>query len=287
MLPEVKSSSEIYGYTTKSHFFGYNIPLAGMAGDQQAALFGQTCFNKGEAKNTYGTGCFLLLNTGSTPKKSNNGLITTIASGIDGKINYALEGSIFVAGSAVQWLRDGLKFFSDSKMSEDEALSVKTSDGVYVVPAFTGLGAPYWDSDSRGAIFGLSRGSTKAHITRATLQAVAYQTRDVIDAMQKDANMSIDKLRVDGGASANDFLMQFQADLLSTTVERPVILESTAIGAAYLAGLATGFFDSQDALRELNDTEAVFTANMSKDTRDKLYQGWQTAVKATQVFKPN
>src|SRR5699024_5832959 len=287
MLPEVKSSSEIYGYTTKSHFFGYNIPLAGMAGDQQAALFGQTCFNKGEAKNTYGTGCFLLLNTGSTPKKSNNGLITTIASGIDGKINYALEGSIFVAGSAVQWLRDGLKFFSDSKMSEDEALSVKTSDGDYVVPAFTGLGAPYWDSDSRGAIFGLSRGSTKAHITRATLQAVAYQTRDVIDAMQKDANMSIDKLRVDGGASANDFLMQFQADLLSTTVERPVILESTAIGAAYLAGLATGFFDSQDALRELNDTEAVFTANMSKDTRDKLYQGWQTAVKATQVFKPN
>ena len=287
MLPEVKSSSEIYGYTTKSHFFGYNIPLAGMAGDQQAAIFGQTCFNKGEAKNTYGTGCFLLLNTGSTPKKSNNGLITTIASGIDGKINYALEGSIFVAGSAVQWLRDGLKFFSDSKMSEDEALSVKTSDGVYVVPAFTGLGAPYWDSDSRGAIFGLSRGSTKAHITRATLQAVAYQTRDVIDAMQKDANMSIDKLRVDGGASANDFLMQFQADLLSTTVERPVILESTAIGAAYLAGLATGFFDSQDALRELNDTEAVFTANMSKDTRDKLYQGWQTAVKATQVFKPN
>jgi glycerol kinase len=287
MLPEVKSSSEIYGYSTKSHFFGYNIPLAGMAGDQQAALFGQTCFNKGEAKNTYGTGCFLLLNTGSTPKKSNNGLITTIASGIDGKINYALEGSIFVAGSAVQWLRDGLKFFSDSKMSEDEALSVKTTDGVYVVPAFTGLGAPYWDSDSRGAIFGLSRGSTKAHITRATLQAVAYQTRDVIDAMQKDANMSIDKLRVDGGASANDFLMQFQADLLSTTVERPVILESTAIGAAYLAGLATGFFESQDALRELNETEAVFTANISNDTRDKLYQGWQTAVKATQVFKPN
>lgn len=287
MLPEVKSSSEIYGYTTKSHFFGYNIPLAGMAGDQQAALFGQTCFNKGEAKNTYGTGCFLLLNTGSTPKKSNNGLITTIASGIDGKINYALEGSIFVAGSAVQWLRDGLKFFSDSKMSEDEALSVKTTDGVYVVPAFTGLGAPYWDSDSRGAIFGLSRGSTKAHITRATLQAVAYQTRDVIDAMQKDANMSIDKLRVDGGASANDFLMQFQADLLDTTVERPVILESTAIGAAYLAGLATGFFESQNALRELNETEKVFSTNMSNDTRDKLYQGWQTAVKATQVFKPN
>lgn len=287
MLPEVKSSSEIYGYTTKSHFFGYNIPIAGIAGDQQAALFGQTCFNEGDAKNTYGTGCFLLLNTGEEPTSSSNGLLTTIAIGINGKINYALEGSIFVAGSAIQWLRDSLEFFSDSKMSEQYALEVDSSEGVYVVPAFTGLGAPYWDSEARGAMFGLSRGATKAHISRATLEAVAYQTKDVLDAMQLDADIKIDRLRVDGGASANNFLMQFQSDILQTTVERPKILESTALGAAYLAGLSTGFFESQKALQELSKTDSTFTPLMDKDKKESLYSGWQSAVRATQMFKPD
>lgn len=285
MLPEVKSSSEIYGYTTKSHFFGYNIPIAGIAGDQQAALFGQTCFNEGDAKNTYGTGCFLLLNTGEAATISNNGLLTTIAIGIDGKINYALEGSIFVAGSAIQWLRDSLEFFNDSKMSEQYALEVDSSEGVYVVPAFTGLGAPYWDSEARGAMFGLSRGATKAHISRATLEAVAYQTKDVLDAMQLDADIKIDRLRVDGGASANNFLMQFQSDILQTVVERPKILESTALGAAYLAGLATGFFESQEALQQLSKADTTFTPLMDEDKKEALYRGWQSAVRATQMFK--
>ncbi|CAM4348541.1 glycerol kinase GlpK [Jeotgalicoccus halotolerans] len=285
MLPEVKSSSEIYGYTTKSHFFGYNIPIAGIAGDQQAALFGQTCFNEGDAKNTYGTGCFLLLNTGEEPTSSNNGLLTTIAVGINGKVNYALEGSIFVAGSAIQWLRDNLEFFSDSKVSEEYARKVDSSEGVYVVPAFTGLGAPYWDSEARGTMFGLSRGTTKAHISRATLEAVAYQTKDVLDAMQLDAGIEIDRLRVDGGASANNFLMQFQSDMLQTKVERPAILESTALGAGYLAGLATGFFLSQEALQELSKTDSTFNPLMDNNKRDTLYRGWQSAVRATQMFK--
>lgn len=287
MLPEVKSSSEVYGYTTKSHFFGYNIPIAGIAGDQQAALFGQTCFNEGDAKNTYGTGCFLLLNTGEEPTSSSNGLLTTIAVGINGKVNYALEGSIFVAGSAIQWLRDSLEFFSDSETSERYALEVDSSAGVYVVPAFTGLGAPYWDSEARGAMFGLSRGATKAHISRATLEAVAYQTKDVLDAMQLDADIKIDRLRVDGGASANNFLMQFQSDILQTKVERPEILESTALGAAYLSGLATGFFESQEALQELSKTDSTFTPLMGDDKRESLYSGWQSAVRATQMFKPD
>lgn len=285
MLPEVKSSSEIYGYTTKSHFFGYNIPIAGIAGDQQAALFGQTCFNEGDAKNTYGTGCFLLLNTGEEPTSSNNGLLTTIAVGINGKVHYALEGSIFVAGSAIQWLRDNLEFFSDSKVSEQYAKQVDSSEGVYVVPAFTGLGAPYWDSEARGTMFGLSRGTTKAHISRATLEAVAYQTKDVLDAMQLDAGIEIDRLRVDGGASANNFLMQFQSDMLQTKVERPAILESTALGAGYLAGLATGFFLSQEALQELSKTDSTFNPLMDNNKRDTLYRGWQSAVRATQMFK--
>lgn len=285
MLPEVKSSSEIYGYTTKSHFFGYNIPIAGIAGDQQAALFGQTCFNEGDAKNTYGTGCFLLLNTGEEPTSSKNGLLTTIAVGINGKVNYALEGSIFVAGSAIQWLRDNLEFFSDSKVSEQYARQVDSSEGVYVVPAFTGLGAPYWDSEARGTMFGLSRGTTKAHISRATLEAVAYQTKDVLDAMQLDAGIEIDRLRVDGGASANNFLMQFQSDMLQTKVERPAILESTALGAGYLAGLATGFFLSQEALQELSKTDSTFNPLMDNNKRDTLYRGWQSAVRATQIFK--
>lgn len=287
MLPEVKSSSEIYGHTTKSHFFGYNIPIAGIAGDQQAALFGQTCFDAGDAKNTYGTGCFLLLNTGTEPTTSNNGLLTTIAIGIDGQVNYALEGSIFVAGSAIQWLRDSLEFFHDSKMSEKYAQQVESSEGVYVVPAFTGLGAPYWDSEARGAMFGLSRGATKAHISRATLEAVAYQTKDVLDAMQLDSNIIIDCLRVDGGASANNFLMQFQADILNAKVERPKILESTALGAAYLAGLASGFFESKEELKKLSKTDSIFTPLMDYDKRTALYEGWKNAVRATQMFKPN
>lgn len=287
MLPEVKSSSEIYGYTTKSHFFGYNIPIAGIAGDQQAALFGQTCFDEGDAKNTYGTGCFLLLNTGTEPTTSDNGLLTTIAIGIDGQVNYALEGSIFVAGSAIQWLRDSLEFFQDSKVSEQYAQQVESSEGVYVVPAFTGLGAPYWDSEARGAMFGLSRGATKAHISRATLEAVAYQTKDVLDAMQLDSNIVIDCLHVDGGASANNFLMQFQADILNAKVERPKILESTALGAAYLAGLASGFFESKEELKKLSKTDSTFTPLMKDDKRAALYNGWKNAVRATQIFKPN
>ncbi len=220
MLPEVKSSSEVYGETTKSHFFGRNVPIAGVAGDQQAALFGQTCFKEGDAKNTYGTGCFLLMNTGTEAIQSQNGLLTTIAYGIDGNVKYALEGSIFVAGSAIQWLRDGLRMFNDSPQSESYANRIESTEGVYMVPAFTGLGAPYWDSEARGAIFGLSRGTER-------LNPLAYRTKDVLDAMQKDSNIELETLRVDGGAAANDFLMQFQADILDTTVERPEVLETT------------------------------------------------------------
>lgn len=287
MLPTVKSSSEIYGYTTKSHFFGYNVPISGIAGDQQAAVFGQTCFDKGDAKNTYGTGCFLLLNTGAEPTTSKNGLLTTLLASTDSQVDYALEGSIFVAGSAIQWLRDSLEFFSNAKTSEQYALEIESSDGVYVVPAFTGLGAPYWDSDARGAMFGLSRGSTKAHISRATLEAIAYQTKDVLDAMQLDADIKIERLRVDGGASANDFLMQFQADMLNAEVERPEILESTALGAAYLAGLATGFFQSKEGLKKMSKTESIFKNQMNGLERDALYEGWQKAVSATRSFKVN
>ncbi|TVT28786.1 glycerol kinase GlpK [Salinicoccus cyprini] len=286
MLPEVKSSSEVYGETTTSHFFGRNVPIAGVAGDQQAALFGQTCFQEGDAKNTYGTGCFLLMNTGTEAIKSDNGLLTTIAYGIDGKVKYALEGSIFVAGSAIQWLRDGLRMFNNSAQSESYAKRIESTEGVYMVPAFTGLGAPYWDSEARGAIFGLSRGTEKEHFVRATLESLAYQTKDVLDAMQKDSNIELETLRVDGGATANDFLMQFQADLLDTKVERPEVLETTAVGAAYLAGLAVGFWQSTDELKKVSETDSVFEPEMEQEQRDSLYDGWQVAVKATQAFKP-
>ncbi|GAB3063077.1 glycerol kinase GlpK [Salinicoccus sesuvii] len=286
MLPEVKSSSEVYGETTTSHFFGRNVPIAGIAGDQQAALFGQTCFQEGDAKNTYGTGCFLLMNTGSEAIKSENGLLTTIAYGIDGEVKYALEGSIFVAGSAIQWLRDGLRMFNNSSQSEAYANRIESTDGVYMVPAFTGLGAPYWDSEARGAIFGLSRGTEKEHFVRATLESLAYQTKDVLDAMQKDSNIELETLRVDGGATANDFLMQFQSDLLDTKVERPEVLETTAVGSAYLAGLAVGFWQSTDELKKVSETDSVFEPKMEKEERDALYEGWQVAVKATQAFKP-
>lgn len=285
MLPEVKSSSEIYGHIAPHLFLGHALPIAGVAGDQQAALFGQLCFDKGDAKNTYGTGNFMLMNTGETPVKSNNGLITTIACNIDDKVTYALEGSIFVTGSAIQWLRDGLRLFSEASMSEEYAMKTESANGTYVVPAFTGLGAPYWDSEARGAIFGLTRGTEKEHLIRATLEAIAYQTKDVLDAMMKDAASDISTLKVDGGACDNAFLMQFQADLLDVEVHRAAINETTALGAAYLAGLAVGFWESQFALKSSNRVAKIYKSTMKTEIRDELYLGWQKAVKATQVFK--
>lgn len=285
MLPEVRPSSEVYGKTANHHFFGHQIPIAGIAGDQQAALFGQACFESGEAKNTYGTGCFMLMNTGEKAVKSENGLLTTLAYGIDGKVNYALEGSIFVAGSAIQWLRDGMRMIQSAPQSEEYATNVTDADGVYVVPAFVGLGTPYWDSEARGAVFGLTRGTQKEHFIRATLESLAYQTRDVLDAMEKDSKIEVKTLRVDGGAVKNDFLMQFQSDILDVPVERPEINETTALGAAYLAGLAVGYWKSKDEIRDRWNLEKQFDPKMDETKRDDLYKGWQTAVKATQVFK--
>lgn len=285
MLPEVRPSSEVYGKTANHHFFGHQIPIAGIAGDQQAALFGQACFESGEAKNTYGTGCFMLMNTGEKAVKSENGLLTTLAYGIDGKVNYALEGSIFVAGSAIQWLRDGMRMIQSAPQSEEYAANVTDADGVYVVPAFVGLGTPYWDSEARGAVFGLTRGTQKEHFIRATLESLAYQTRDVLDAMEKDSKIEVKTLRVDGGAVKNDFLMQFQSDILDVPVERPEINETTALGAAYLAGLAVGYWKSKDEIRDRWNLEKQFDPKMDETKRDDLYKGWQTAVKATQVFK--
>lgn len=285
MLPEVRGSSEIYTNTVGYHFYGHEIPIAGIAGDQQAALFGQTCFEKGMAKNTYGTGCFMLMNTGEEAVASEHGLLTTLAWGIDGKVEYALEGSVFVAGSAIQWLRDGLQLIESAPQSEEIANRVTSSEGVYMVPAFVGLGTPYWDSDARGAIFGLTRGTTKEHIVRATLESLAYQTKDVLDAMIKDSGIDLKTLRVDGGAVSNDLLMQFQSDLLRVPVDRPVIQETTALGAAYLAGLAVGFWNSKAELTKLWNVEETFTNNMADDERDERYAGWQKAIKATRTFK--
>ncbi|CAM2796302.1 glycerol kinase GlpK [Paenibacillus taichungensis] len=285
MLPEVRGSSEVYAHTVDYHFFGHRIPIAGAAGDQQSALFGQGCYTKGSMKNTYGTGCFMLMNTGDQPVQSNHGLITTIAWGINGKIEYALEGSIFVAGSAVQWLRDGLRMLRSSKDSEDYAARVPSTDGVYMVPAFVGLGSPYWDSEVKGAVFGLTRGTTKEHFIRATLEALAYQTKDVLAAMESDSGIPVNALRVDGGAAANDFLMQFQSDILNIPVERPNVNETTALGAAYLAGLAVGYWNSADELANHENTERVFQPVMAEEERTELYAGWQRAVKAAMVFK--
>ncbi len=285
MLPEVRSSSEVYGYTTDKHFFGCRIPIAGAAGDQQAALFGQTCFEKGMAKNTYGTGCFMLMNTGQDAVKSEHGLLTTIAWGINGKVEYALEGSIFVAGSAIQWLRDGLRMIKNSSDSEKYASSVASTDGVYVVPAFVGLGTPYWDSDVRGAVFGLTRGTTKEHFIRATLESLAYQTKDVLTSMEADSGISLKALRVDGGAVANNLLMQFQSDLLNVPVERPDILETTALGAAYLAGLAVGYWDSQEEIAKQWNIETSFIPRMNEAERTNLYSGWKKAIHAAMAFK--
>lgn len=285
MLPEVRPSSEVYGHTASKHFFGQEVPIAGIAGDQQAALFGQACFEQGMVKNTYGTGCFMLMNTGEKAVRSEHGLLTTLAWGIDGKVTYALEGSIFVAGSALQWLRDGLRMFRDSAESEQYATRVESTEGVYMVPAFVGLGTPYWDSDVRGAFFGLTRGTTKEHFVRATLESLAYQTNDVLEAMEEDSGIPLGRLRVDGGAVKNDFLMQFQADLLNVPVERPEINETTALGAAYLAGLAVGFWESQEKIAEYWKLEKDFEPQMAEADAAKLVEGWHKAVKAAQAFK--
>ena len=285
MLPEVRPSSEIYGEIAGKHFFGHVVPIAGIAGDQQAALFGQACYEKGMVKNTYGTGCFMLMNTGEEAVKSEHGLLTTIAWGYDGKVTYALEGSIFVAGSAIQWLRDGLRMFRKSSDSESYATSVEDSDGVYVVPAFVGLGTPYWDSEVRGAVFGLTRGTSKEHFIRATLESLAYQTRDVLTAMESDSNIDLKTLRVDGGAVSNDFLMQFQSDMLNVPVERPAVNETTALGAAYLAGLAVGFWDNIEEVQKHWKINQTFKPKMDEQKREQLFEGWHKAVKAAQVFK--
>ncbi|MDM5192413.1 glycerol kinase GlpK [Bacillus hominis] len=285
MLPEVRQSSEIYGETVDYHFFGQNIPIAGVAGDQQAALFGQACFGEGMAKNTYGTGCFMLMNTGEKAVASEHGLLTTIAWGLDGKVNYALEGSIFVAGSAIQWLRDGMRMFKDASESEVYASRVASTEGVYVVPAFVGLGTPYWDSEVRGAMFGVTRGTTKEHFIRATLESLAYQTKDVLCAMEADSGIELNTLRVDGGAVKNNFLMQFQSDMLDVPVERPVINETTALGAAYLAGLAVGYWKNQDEIKEQWHMDKRFTPAMEAETSEELYAGWKKAIEATKAFK--
>ncbi|WP_196598972.1 glycerol kinase GlpK [Pectinatus frisingensis] len=279
MLPEVKPSSEVYGVTVPSVTQGVEIPVAGMAGDQQAALFGQTCFKAGMAKNTYGTGCFMLMNIGSEVYDSKNGLLTTIAWGLDGEVNYALEGSIFVAGSAIQWLRDGLKILDSAPDSEYYAGKVADAEGVYVVPAFVGLGAPYWDMKARGAIFGITRGTSKNHIIRATLDSLAYQTKDVLDAMQADSGIKLNALKVDGGAVANNLMMQFQSDLLGVPVDRPKVVETTALGASYLAGLAVGFWRNKEDLVKNWQLDRRFEPDMAEDTRKELYLGWLKAVR--------
>jgi glycerol kinase len=279
MLPQVSPSSQVYGHTS-AELFGAEIAIGGIAGDQQAALFGQGCFQPGAAKNTYGTGCFMLMNTGKERIQSNAGLLTTIAWGLNGEVHYALEGSVFIAGAAIQWLRDGLKIIDESPDSEFFAMKVPSTDGVYVVPAFAGLGAPYWDMYARGAIFGLTRGTQKSHIIRATLESLAYQTKDVLGAMEKDAGTPLAVLRVDGGACANNLLMQFQADILGVSVERPKIIETTALGAAYLAGLACGFWTMED-LQNKWHLDRAFHPNMTDEARAKLYKGWQKAVERT------
>lgn len=282
ILPEVKPSSHVYGYTD-SKLFGREVPIAGAGGDQQCALFGQTCFERGEVKNTYGTGGFMLMNTGTAPVNSHNGLVTTIAWGVDDKVEYALEGSIFVAGAAVQWLRDELGLIRDAAESEVLAKSVPDANGCYVVPAFVGLGAPYWDQYARGAIVGLTRGVNRKHIVRATLESIAYQVNDVLMAMQEDSGMSITSLRVDGGACDNDFLMQFQADILNTSVVRPYCIETTAMGAAYLAGLAVGYWRSKEEILANHVIAAEFKPQMGQAKRENLLQGWHNAVKAASV----
>lgn len=278
MLPDVKPSSYVYGHTDEGMLSGAQIPIAGCAGDQQAALFGQTCFEEGSAKNTYGTGCFMLMNTGENIVESKHGLLTTIAWGVDGKVEYALEGSIFIGGASIQWLRDELRVLYDAKQSEFYANSVKDTNGVYVVPAFAGLGAPYWDMYARGAIMGLTRGANRAHLVRATLESIAYQVKDVLNAMQEDSGLKLKDLRVDGGASSNNFLMQFQSDILDVNIDRPKVVETTALGAAYLAGLAVEFYNNKDEIKKSWIIDREFIPNMSDEKRNLLYKGWKKAV---------
>ena len=277
ILPEVRETSGVFG-VADAEWFGGEIPVAGMAGDQQSALFGQHCTDPGRAKNTYGTGCFLLMNTGSEAPKSETGLVTTIGWGIGGEVVYALEGSIFVAGSAVQWLRDGLGILERAADSEAMARSVEDTGGVYLVPAFVGLGAPYWDQRARGTLVGLTRGTTREHLVRATLESIAYQTRDVVECVQRDAGIDLAALRVDGGAAENDFLMQFQADVLGAPLERPAVLEATALGAAVLAGLGSGFWKDRSEIEATEAGISIFEPRMSADRRDALYAGWRRAV---------
>ena len=285
MLPEVKPSSWIYGKAEIDLFGTQGIPISGIAGDQQAALFGQMCFEPGMAKNTYGTGCFMLMNTGDRAVPSHNGLLTTIAWGLNGNVDYALEGSVFMAGAAIQWLRDGLKLIETAQDSERFANTIEDTEGVYVVPAFTGLGAPYWNMRARGAVFGLTRGTTKAHLIRATLEALAYQTKDVLRAMENDAQITLKTLRVDGGAVANNFLMQFQADILGVNVERPEVIETTALGAAYLAGLAVGFWKDQAEIRSSWRINHCFRNQMPVERRTKLYRKWLKAVERSKDWE--
>lgn len=283
MLPEVKPSSYIYGYTDTS-VLGGEIPIAGAAGDQQAALFGQCCFEPGEVKNTYGTGCFLLMNTGEKAIQSESGLLTTIAAGTGEHVEYALEGSVFVAGAAIQWLRDGMRMIKSAPQSEEYAAAVEETGGVYVVPAFAGLGAPYWNPHARGTIVGLTRGCSKEHFIRATLESIAYQTVDVLEAMEKDSGIDLKSLKVDGGASANNFLMQFEADILNTEVRRPECIETTALGAAYLAGLATGYFKDKAEICENWQLGRSFTSQMVNEKRKALLRGWKKAVKCALLW---
>lgn len=275
ILPQVLPSSHIYGY---ADIQGVSIPISGIAGDQQAALFGQRCFEKGDAKNTYGTGCFLLMNTGTTPYQSNSGLVTTIAVGIDGKVEYALEGSVFVGGAVIQWLRDEMRFLTESRDAEYYAQKVSDTGGVYLIPAFTGLGAPYWDMYARGAIVGITRGTKREHIIRAAQESIAYQSLDLVKAMEKDTGMALNVLNVDGGASRDAFLMQFQADILDKKVQRPIVKETTALGAAYLAGLATGLWNSREELKTGDWCDKIFTPDMTEEKREKLVKGWHKAV---------
>jgi glycerol kinase len=278
MLPEVKPSSAVYGTTEPGDFFGQSIPIAGIAGDQQAALFGQACFEAGLAKNTYGTGCFVLMNVGEKPIPSKTGLLSTIAWGIDGRVEYALEGSIFIAGAAIQWLRDELQIISDAAESEKLARSVPDNGGVYFVPAFVGLGAPYWDMYARGTLVGLTRGANRGHIARAALESLCYQTRDVFECMMQDSGRRLDELKVDGGAIGNDLLMQFQSDILGVPVSRPEVIETTALGAAYLAGLAVGYWEDFDEISSNWREQARFAPHMGKEERERLYSHWKRAV---------
>lgn len=285
LLPEVKPSSEVYAHTAPVHFFGEEVPIAGAAGDQQAALFGQACFEPGMAKNTYGTGSFMLMNTGLKGIASKNGLLTTLAWGVDGKVEYALEGSIFVTGSAVQWLRDGLQIIGKAGETEGMSAGLESNDGVYLVPAFVGLGAPYWDSNVRGALFGITRGTGRDQVARATLESICYQTKDVLLAMNDDSGIDLTRLRVDGGAVGNKFLMQFQSDILGVPVEVPTVQETTALGAAYLAGLAVGFWKDKAEIAKQWAVQDTYHPKMADGDRGRLYRGWQTAVKAAQAFK--